>query len=681
MPTEENKVTIGEDEKENLVNSVVRDFEDAQRRREPYEEVWDRCYKLYNSWVKELPKKDWHSNIFVPKCFSLVETELPRIILATIAIREFFGALPVNPHEIKQVKLVKQLITYQVNDEIKIFLKWVDYLKQLIMYGNSPGKVYWSRKWEKKKFRSFETPESSWFSFASFRGKPKSKEIIEERDIKIYDGPQFDFVDLYDFFPALPSVSTLEEQPYLIHRTWRDMNYLKEIQKNAGYDPEGIAALGEKGKEGEGGITEDSSQKRMSEIGIHTSDFGSGRLWILERYKNEKVTTIEYDNKVLLRHIDNPYEYLKNPFIFTKHTPVPGEFFGKGIIEPNAKLQFALNEIVNYRLDNVYVLLNKVFKGLKGADIDWETIEVGPNKIMLVDAMENLQEFVMSDVTSSSYAEQAGFSEMMQETSGIWPYSQGRAPQRKETASGIMSLQQAAEIRFQLIALIFQHSGVVEFVEKVHGLNRQFLPEEKRIRILGPEGLKFLDVPFNDVNIDCDFIAVGHPTMGNKQLMLQQMLMIAQYLSNRPGGVNQYEIDRAVLEAADIENIDEILEKPPTDRLSPQDENKVMAMGELVNVNYYDRHGEHAPVHMSLLQSPELNPSFRMIIESHIREHQGYIDSMMQQRTQQMNQAGAQMPASADEERAFLRPTGPAEGQKPAPLDEVVRRMMQGGGI
>jgi len=106
-----------------------------------------------------------------------------------------------------------------------------------------------------------------------------------------------------------------------------------------------------------------------------------------------------------------------------------------------------------------------------------------------------------------------------------------------------------------------------------------------------------------------------------------------------------------------------------------------MAMGEPVNVNYYDRHGEHAPIHMSLLQSPELNPAFRMIVEMHNREHQGYIDFMMQQRTQQMGQAGAEMPVSAEEKLSFLRPTGMAEGQKAAPPEEVVRRMQQQGAM
>lgn len=645
---------------EKVINSVIRDFDKAKNRRAPYEEVWDRCYKLYNSYVEPLTDDDWHSNIFISKCFSLVETELPRIVMATVASRDFFGVLPVSEEETDRSKLVKNLITFQLNDEINILLKWIDYLKQKIIYGNSPGKVYWKRQTETRKI----TQEINLF-FKILR-----KEISKE--VPVYDGPQFDFVDLYDFFPALPTVSNVEDQPYIIHRTFRDLNYLEDVQEQAGYDPETIRLLKE--KEAEGGNVEDVSQRRLSEIGISIGDENSGRLEIVERWKRGKISTIENTNKLFLREIDYPYTYIKYPFIFSKHTPIPGEFYGKGIIEPNADAQFLLNELVNNRMDNVKVIIHKIFTWLEDSGTNPEGIVSGPMSIIPVENHDDLKELEISDVTASSYREQGVVSETMQETSGIWPYSQGQAPQRKETASGIISLQQAAEVRFQLVSLMFQDSGIKELVKKVHALNRQFLPDEKKIRILGREGLKFITLKNkNEIDIDCDFVPVGHPTMGNKQLRLQQVLLVGQYLAGRG---NQYEVDRMVLEAAEIENVDDIIGPSPKDRLDPMQENQILATGEFIDAHQYDPHDQHIPVHIYLLQSQELNADLAPLVANHIRQHKLFLDAVMQQRQRmmQMSAMGGGLGNAGD----IIRPTGAAEiGERPAPIEEMNRRNLQ----
>jgi hypothetical protein len=677
-----------EDKNIELVNSVRRDFDRAKRRREPYEEVWNRCYKLYNSYIPPLEDGDWHSNLFISKCFSMVETELPRIVMATIASRDFFDVLPLSEEENERAKLVKKLITFQLNDEINIFLKLVDYIKQLIIYGNSPGKLYWEREKEMRQVDArdyIQEISKNWFSFsrlASFMGSKINKEFT------IYDGPQFDFVDLYDFYPALPTIPYLDKQPYIIHRSYRDLDYLKDIQKAAGYDSEVIAYLEEKESaepgwakdERSGGYAEDPSMKRLSEIGISVGDGETGRYEIVERWKRGKVATTVYDHNLFLREVDYPYEYIKYPFIFSKHTPVPGEFYGKGLIEPNADAQFLLNEVFNTTMDNIKQLINKIITWKRGTDVDVENLISGPVGVITVDDHDDLRELPVTSVNPNGFQSQSVISQIMQETSGIWPYSQGQAPQRKETASGIISLQQAAEIRIQLITLLFQDSGIKELVKKIHGLNKQFLPDKKKIRILGREGLEFIEIKKQDVMIDCDFVPVGHPTMGNQELDFQKKLMVAQYIVGRG---NQYEVDRMVLEAAKIPNPEDIIGPSPKDRMDPMQENQILATGEFINAHQYDPHPDHIPVHTQLLQSPDLNPNFIPIVANHLRQHNIFYNFQMQQRQSQMSAlssltggalGGIPTPAGEGE---ITRPIGQAEmGQRATPPEEMLRRNM-----
>lgn len=175
------------------------------------------------------------------------------------------------------------------------------------------------------------------------------------------------------------------------------------------------------------------------------------------------------------------------PILDCRTTGGLSEFFGSGVIEQIKPIQLEMNLLRSQRRDNISLILNKVFTyDISIGEIDWASLISAPGNIIVgKNIKECLAELEFQDVTGSSFKESEDLKYDMQNITAMWDYARGGTPRRRETATGIIRLQQAAQSRNEwqlrkIDAYILQPLG-----KRLVIALREYLPREDYEAIIG----------------------------------------------------------------------------------------------------------------------------------------------------------------------------------------------------
>ena len=165
--------------------------------------------------------------------------------------------------------------------------------------------------------------------------------------------------------------------------------------------------------------------------------------------------------------------------------PVPNEIYGVGMMEMVQSLQHELNDTRNQRIDNIKLALNRMYIIDRGADVDLDSLLNEPGGVIMANYTDGVQPLVTPPVTMDAFQNARDIAEDMQRTHGIHDPALGK-PTSRETATGVLSLQEAANMRFQIMARVFAQQ-LVQNTEMMDELNEQYLPEGKTFRLTNAE--------------------------------------------------------------------------------------------------------------------------------------------------------------------------------------------------
>jgi len=221
--------------------------------------------------------------------------------------------------------------------------------------------------------------------------------------------PQLDFidadpVDITKIFPD-PRASNLKTAEWVIHRDWVEYDKLIEMAKQGFYKKSTVDEL-EEFLESVTKVDEDKTE-RLSSIDKDQSyafDHERKTVEILEYWDREQVVSIA-GRQVVLKQEENPFHGLL-PFIMTRYTTVPHEFYGIGIPEMAETLQNELNDLRNQRMDNVNIIINRMFIANKYADVEFDSLVSYPGNVILADSVDAVKPLDTRDVTKSIYMEE-----------------------------------------------------------------------------------------------------------------------------------------------------------------------------------------------------------------------------------------------------------------------------------
>ncbi len=531
MPTSETLEETGarfpetEEEHSKLLREFLEDLQEAEQRRRPFEQEWQRFYRLYRGYVKRT-KGDWRSKVFIPICFFTIETITPRLVaqlpkpIVKPVREEPTGE--VDPTTGEQIfgstntdaaKAMENALTW-ATEASGLYLELVSAYRSALKYGTGIIKTFHDRKTRTRYTtvpvlkevpgEPVRTPVLDPDSGAPMVGMD-GKDVVDEtpgpptmvdtgeveevpEEYVIYDGPGAEAIDIEDFWPA-PEASDIEHARFVIHRVWTDSEtFADRVEKGIYRLPLGAANL----------EALESSATTPAEARLSDADRGGAtggirkRLELHEYWTQSHVITV-LDRSWVVRIARNPFRHGEIPFVrivdhFQEH-----EFWGVGEIEPLEGIQDGINALWNQRIDNVRLVLNKIFMLREDALVDLRDLELRPGKGIRVAGNEPinsvLQPLDIGDITGSAYTEAAELERMAEKTSSVSAYQTGTdSPDLNATATGVALISESGNSRFSLKVRMAELTGLVPLARHYGSILQQFMPEEMVVRREGPDG-------------------------------------------------------------------------------------------------------------------------------------------------------------------------------------------------
>ena len=441
-----------------LTEHVLAKFQSAEQRHRSYRDQWSHYYSLYRSYsglrdahrsgsprdrdeILHDGKREWGAELFIPYTFATVETILPR----ALSNRPRMLVLPRNRASERNVENMKGLIDSQ-QEQIRYELKLQDTAKSGFIYGLGVQKTLW--RTEKRKIRV--NVEGTAPGAELGNGARAPEWTTEEQERVLFDDPDVEDVDIFDFFWD-PFGHSMDTCRWAIHRTWRPTEYVRDRLESgvwnnpAMLDPARVEDMGSAAKHGE--VIHD----RMQAAGH--SDFQSrdGQLHeVWEFHDREQVVTL-LDRECPVSVMENPAWHGELPFhAYRPQTSGIKELLGIGEVEPIEHLQLEMNTLRSQRRDNATLKLQQVFAYADGL-VPPEDLQFFPGAAIPVvgDPRDLLFPINVGDIPNSGYQEEANLQADIERTTGISDAQTGTGD-AGQTATGVQLVQAAANVRIQM---------------------------------------------------------------------------------------------------------------------------------------------------------------------------------------------------------------------------------------
>lgn len=542
--------------KDPMVEYIVKEFE---RYESAHSDRFDIAKEIYSQWLNEPPRKDnsWNNAIHIPMTFEGEQTITPRIFSAL-----FPSESPIDvviDGEVPGIDLNAVALRIKSHIQHHFKLSTVDIeamaaLSQTTLLGTGYLYLPWlfRRKWMQS-------------------NGVRYKAVTDNR-------PSCEVVDFFEMYPHPAKIKVDDDLP-LIRRKYCDAEYLKRLAAMPQFAFKNLDQA----------LKSDPISKTLSSI---LDDNGK----LIEMKKREEYEVLEYwgpwdesykDDKgeavkkeavpywimvvnrsVCIRAIPNPYNHQMPPFVkCTLYGDIKKNWFGIGIGQVGKPTQERINKVVNQRLDNVDLVLNKqgVYNG-NDPLINTKKLQVSkPGQFHKVSDVNGSIKFLDTpDVTASSYKEEEIAKADYRESTGAAEALMPTAEQHR-TASGINMLQGAAGMRFRPVVRKLE----IELVQQVCFIYlsnlQQFMTMPEWIKLKDPMGKEtpFLMKP-EDIQYRANFIPTGLTESANKEIQVSQLLRFKEVTVQDPT-INRAYINKRIGELMGLRDLDKIIvDQKPT---------------------------------------------------------------------------------------------------------------------
>lgn len=524
-------------------------------RKANYDKSWDSYQMQYRSKLEEEKKKKNMAKLYIPYSFTAVETTIPRMAEALFAGDPIVAVKPWEKMDVTNGAILEKLLSYQYN-RMDFFNTFILLAKMCLIYGTAIGKVGWRNEAVYKKRPKYEQQLDMMGQVIEVPSLGKDgRQLLEKYPIELWNDPYIWPVDIYKFFID-PKALSIEDAEYVIMVTETTVEKLRYMQEKGIY--KNVSKLDEI----KGTIKPEEGKQRYSNVDIRPptesiSDRYSDKVTLYEYWEDDRVIVLAEED-VVIRDSENPYWHCKKPFIEAKICPVENEFCGIGLMEMVQSLQNELNDIRNQRMDNVTLAINRMYIIARDADIDPSMLINEPGGAIYANYVEGIKPLETADVTGQAFAEADIIVRNMEETLGNYDYSRGQQGSKRETATGILSLQEVANIRFKMMIMTMARNLLSKGSAQIVDLNQQFLPEGKAFRLTGEDfNEDWYNITPEQLVGRYDYEPVGASMEGlSKYARLEQLLRFRQvFASNESFNINK--LDKELLDLLNFKNSEE----------------------------------------------------------------------------------------------------------------------------
>jgi len=575
-------------EKERLAELRSR-FSYAESYRKQYDERAIACYKLYVGY-RDKAKVAGRSNLHIPRVYEQLDTLRARLVKSFASTRPYVDFIPqarpqstleqVHLDELK-ADIASALVDMQLeqNNWKELFY---DYVTSLLIFPASIMGVGWKLD-RRMVMRKVEVPRVIGLD-------PYGRPIVTT-DIQVIETPEIAWddnelvnIDYFDFWPD-PRGRDIDSCRFVFHREWMTREQIEErlevlYQAGAG---EVFAPDWSEIENATAGL-EEGRWERLSSVGLTptTSDGywpkeGTGQLYEVLNYWEDEIYSLMVNRTALVYEGKNPYwRHSKKPFSVATFERLPNEFYGMSAVQLVEHLQHEINTHRNQRVDNVSLVLNRMWKVRRGADIDESELVSKPHGIIYMDNPDDVVAFDMPDVTASSYNEEQIAKMDMENTLGVPSVVRGVDSQRKETATEIVTKSTNAGLRFDVKIMLLESMGFKRIAYLMDCNNQQFIDTPRLVRLFGDEGDWRLVQPGELIG-EFDYRPAGAniDPAANKEIRREQLgRLMAMVMQTQNPYVDLYELTRMWVQSFDLRNPDKVLKSP--EQIQQEQEQQMM---------------------------------------------------------------------------------------------------------
>lgn len=731
----------------------------VRRDRQKLEERW---YKYWRIWNVELDAQSYmgRAKTYLPAGRSALETWVVALMQGLFPFSEWFQVDAVEGVGTQRAaRAWTNMQRHFLNRVMKIKLHMPLFLRQYVTLGTAVFKHIWEEDVER--VRTFERvladapehdpddptaevlrDEDAPYDYEEepyeLRLDDGTKVRLVERDVLKKAGPTARVVDLFHFFVYPHTAPSIQEAQLVFEDTETTIEHIKKIHEHF-MDPdheemgrvydhidelvecggnlsdEYLASRYERQRKQFDDYNPNEFYKNLSKGSVNLTEcYWRGEIpgaidpMTDEEYGEQDWLLVFVNDTWCVRAHPNPFYNKERPYRDARMLRVVDEYYGRGVAEAMASMQYMLNDISNLTIDNIVNTLNPIILINEDLVTNVESLRLAPNAKWFVDPA-GVQFVTPPNVAQVGMATIQMMQGFIQDASGASFIAQGQAAPRgrgraQNSASGLSLLLQQNQGAFQFALVELEEQLMVPILEGNYALAEQFMTEKLPILVGGEQNLPLLEerVGFEDVFGMYRYSWKGSQgvkesmTMTNQlQGFVQMAIQIRKADPTAQFQIKWPEVLRAMItKGMGLPNADQWIQLP--DEPKPKTPALVLDMLKSHRPVEAGVNDNHEQMLESLMVAQQIDPQFKIdpiaadylqqLIDQHVQaieaQRQAEQMAMIQAALQGISQnAGAPPPMGIPGQPGEGPPPGPEGAPLPTDLNaDLMRGLSQMGG-
>ena len=626
--------------KDFILEQLKKSWVDHQNRQAKWRE-WNKCYRLIDT---QLPKDG--CKVVDPEPQTIVDTLVSNVLEATLSQDPPFRFQAGEETDEDQAELMTQNVADSLR-RIQFREKFERSLRQLLIYGTTIVKTPRKREFKKVKVK-VPVPTQN--------GKTRMR--AEEMEMPRWDDTDWENVSIYNLIPVGKG-DTIEELDGVIELFERSFDDLKaqeaktedvdgeRITKGIYYNLDSIIPIeGKKlrlveywGKIPMSVITGESSDVFKTFEGTIAAviDFKNFEEE-LKRKDDEQKTGAqshsmempESPNEAGIRLQENPFWSQDRPYLHSPYTPIDGEFYGIGVVEPILDKWHELNTTIRQLVDNKTIQLKMPTLEDTNANVQRDLDIRGVNFPRIkADDINAIKPYPVTDFSANGYRIIGALKEDMRRVSGATDTVQGAVAVKDQSATEAAQTFQQSGVRLKGKIKLIEERLLKPFFYRTFQQDMQFLEFDRIIRVLGKEGASFRRVTPDDIwGAFSDVVVHGSTQIENTVIKTNKLINFLSIAARAPEFANVPELMKQIwLSMGFPESDADKIVKTPSDETDAEIQQEIIAMsfGQLVMAKDNQDHSKHIQLKVAAFQeiissgadTPQVETAFQQNIDAH----------------------------------------------------------------
>lgn len=553
---------------------LIAKFQYFDSYRKQWEEQAINCYKLYIGWKER--RAEGLSNLHIPKTYEILDTIRSRLVKSFFGTRPYIDFIPlpstygnfdtVNLNE-EKAKVASALVDMQL-DKNNIVIKWHDYVTNMLIFPSAIMGIGWRYERSRVKNRVTE-PEVIFHPIYGYQHTGRMFTKIIESVETIWDDNELINIDFFDFWPDphgkdIDSCRGVFHREFCTRETLEKKLYYLQRQGEGSLYPIDLDALQGMTNIGEG------RWARMNAVGYsadshdvyHCEGKARNVYFELLHYWEDDRHAILVNRSECVYDGPNPYwRHGRKPFITQSYEQLPNEFYGRSAVDIIMDLQHEINTRHNQIMDNTNMIINKMWKVRKNADIDPSQLISRPNGVVEVEQMDDIELLIPGDMPNSAFISQQIEEQQIESTLGTPPLVRGSAGSEK-TATEAMAKNTNASTRFDVKIILLENVSIKRLAMLMDLNNQQFVTDERLVNLSDGDSVQWQAVSPYEISGEFDYRPAGTAVdpAANKEVRREQLTNMMSFLINTQNPyIDLYALTKAWIESFDIRNSQKFL--------------------------------------------------------------------------------------------------------------------------